>query len=508
MIILRACEDGDVLTAIRITLIFLDVVKSILTGVIIILGIKDFFPAIISGKEEGLADSIKMLVKRIIAALLVFFLPSILNGVLQAVDAKMYAYNECILKATPEEIKSAYYKKAKELVSIAYESLESQDSADANNYLSKIDDSGKRKELEKELSVIDGYITIYNEANGFNTKEQYSAVKAKASSISDGKVRAKILDALEKRKKVVEENEKKKEEFDKQQEERHEEERKEQERQQQQEQQQQQVNLSGSIVKQEESDTLKVTITKVGSYFVTQIWVKDAYNQLNKFDSPQYGAQLYRPGDLLGRAINTYGLGGKIVIGFNASGFYLKDTYDAASVNFYPAYNKTSVGTIVITNGKVVRNAYNKAYKTWFIAGVDRNNTFRIYNDIKTNDTTAKKAWADSVINDIRNTFTFASPLVMNGRASEYTTSMPSPGSSLNRQAMCQIDSNNFALITGSNLSRNDLINIMLKLKCQTGTNFDGGGSIALLYKGKNSNNIQTIIGNGRALTEVGYFTE
>jgi len=48
----------------------------------------------------------------------------------------------------------------------------------------------------------------------------------------------------------------------------------------------------------------------------------------------------------------------------------------------------------------------------------------------------------------------------------------------------------------------------MLKLNCQTGTNLDGGGSIALLYKSKSTNNIETIIGGGRALTEVGYFTE
>ena len=52
------------------------------------------------------------------------------------------------------------------------------------------------------------------------------------------------------------------------------------------------------------------------------------------------------------------------------------------------------------------------------------------------------------------------------------------------------------------------LIDIMLSLGCHTGTNFDGGGSIALLYKDKNSQSIETIVGNKRALTEVGYFTE
>lgn len=85
---------------------------------------------------------------------------------------------------------------------------------------------------------------------------------------------------------------------------------------------------------------------------------------------------------------------------------------------------------------------------------------------------------------------------------------MPSATSKLNRQAICQVNANNFILITGSNLNRDDLINIMLDLKCQTGTNLDGGGSIALLFKDKNSNEIETVIGNQRALTEVGYFIE
>ncbi len=96
----------------------------------------------------------------------------------------------------------------------------------------------------------------------------------------------------------------------------------------------------------------------------------------------------------------------------------------------------------------------------------------------------------------------------MNGVASDLSKSMPAPESKLNRQAMCQIDTNNFLLITGSNLSRGDLINIMLENHCQTGTNFDGGGSIALLYKSANTTGIEAIVGNGRALSEVGYFTE
>ena len=264
----------------------------------------------------------------------------------------------------------------------------------------------------------------------------------------------------------------------------------------------------GSLVKQEETETLKVAIYKKSGYYITKIWVKDPYMQLNKYDSPSYGSALYKPGYLLQQAANQNNLSNKLIVGFNASGFYLKGTYDVASVNAYPAYDRTSVGTLVITNGRVVRNAYSHAVKTWYIAGVDSSGQMRIYEDAKSNDANAKKAWSESVIGQIRNTFTFASPLVENGQASSNTTSMPSPSSGVNRQAMCQIDQNNFLLITGASLSRNDLITIMLQNNCKTGTNFDGGGSIALLYKSKNSQTIETIIGNRRALTEVGYFTE
>lgn len=271
-------------------------------------------------------------------------------------------------------------------------------------------------------------------------------------------------------------------------------------------------STSENIIKQSETNTLKIYITKKSSYYITRIWAYDPYSQLNKFDSPEYGKNLYRPKALLEKARDKYSLNNKLIVGFNASGFYLKDTYDASSVSKYSKYNKTSVGTLVITNGKVVRNAYNKAFKTWFVTGIDKDNNLRIFKDLagtSASQIEEKKKWSQSVIDSgIRNTFTFAAPLIVDGKQSTTATSMPSTSSRVNRQAICQVNNNNFVLITGSNLNRSDLILIMKNLNCKTGTNLDGGGSIALLYKNKNSNGIETIIGNGRNLTEVGYFTE
>ncbi len=267
-----------------------------------------------------------------------------------------------------------------------------------------------------------------------------------------------------------------------------------------------------NVVKKGETETLKVYIIKKGSYYITRIWAQDPYHQLNKFDSPEYGKKLYRPKTLLNKAKTKYNLQNKLILGFNASAFYLRGVYDAYEVSKYSKYDKTSVGTLVITDGKVIRNAYNKAYKTRYIVGVDPNNKLRIFTDAKGTSSAQikkKKEWAQSVIDSgIRNTFTHASPLIQNGKKSNITTNMPSPSTRKNRQAICQIDDNNFALITGGNLNRSDLQNIMLNLKCQTGSNLDGGGSIALFFQANGSNTISTIKGNGRDLTEVAYFTE
>lgn len=269
-------------------------------------------------------------------------------------------------------------------------------------------------------------------------------------------------------------------------------------------------NSNEKIVYHANTDTLKAYIVDKSSYYMTYIWVKDAYTQLNKSASPEYGEKLYYPRELVNKANTKNNLYGKVMIAFNASGFYLKGSYDAASVDAYSAYNKTSVGTIVINNGVLVRNAYKYAVKTWYTIGVNKDNKLLVFEDLKTNNVSEKQAWAQRVISSgIRNTFTFAAPLIQNGKRTNITTSMPGGFDDVKGlQLICQINENNFLLFTSRDETRNKAITEFLRLGCQTAMNLDGGGSIALLYKDKNSNEIIRIIGGNRDLPEVGYFSE
>ena len=379
-----------------------------------------------------------------VAAAILIFMIPVFVRVVAIIAGNDREYEQCLKDISKETIELAYQNVAEALVKQAEESLEESDVNSAEYYLINIKDEGLKAAFQERLN----------------------------------KVREKIEEA--KKPKYAEPIK---------------------------------PDSSERIWKQEETDTLKIYITDHNTYYITRAWMVDPYNQINKQDANPYGKTLKHPSEILKTAISENHLENKLVVGMNASGFYLKNVYDAASVSRYPAYDKTSVGTLVITNGQVVRNAYTKAFKTWFIYGIDKNGNLQIFRDLKAStqaEINEKKEWADSVINSgIRNTFTFASPLIENGEASNETTSMPAASyGSPKRQAFCQIDSNNYAFIVGKAQSRQDLINIMRGLNCHTGVNLDGGGSIALLYKGASSDKIQTVIGNGRQLTEVLYLTE
>ena len=270
-----------------------------------------------------------------------------------------------------------------------------------------------------------------------------------------------------------------------------------------------------NVVYKGESETLKFYIINKSGYYLTRIWAMDPYSQLNKAASPEYGVKMYTPKNLLDKEVVNNNLQDKLVIGFNTSGFYLKDTYDASSVSKYPAYDKTSVGTIVINNGQVIRNSYDKAYKQWYIMGITKDNKMTLFEDNKAStqaEIVSKQQWAQTVLDSgIRNTFTFAGPVILNGRrVSSFSSSMPYNGNNddIGLQLMCQIDDNNFALFTASKAKRNTAISVFESIGCQTATNFDGGGSIAILYKEKHGTEFQKVIGGARQMPEVGYFTE
>jgi len=103
-----------------------------------------------------------------------------------------------------------------------------------------------------------------------------------------------------------------------------------------------------------------------------------------------------------------------------------------------------------------------------------------------------------------KNTFAFRLGAIVNNY--QVTTS---DGSSAVRQMFCQIDKNNFIMLTiySSSSIRNGAI-ILKNLGCRIGVNLDGGSSTGLVFKPVGATTVSGISGGGRKIADVLYVTD
>lgn len=268
-----------------------------------------------------------------------------------------------------------------------------------------------------------------------------------------------------------------------------------------------------NIIKSDSSDSLKVSIEKTSGYYLTRVWVRDPYNQTQKGVIANWGSQLERPFNIIQREISNKNLQNKIVVAINASGFYLAGSWEPNSSSYNSQYNKTTEGPLVITNGQVVRNWYydsaiDKA-RNHALYAISPSGNLEVYpNFNKLSENERKNLFTKIINSNYKNSWVFRPVIMQNGQI----VSSDILGTFLNgggkRQVVCQINRNNFAIISStSNYNINGLRTILSNLKCQTAVNMDGGGSVALLYKSKNGA-LESITGGSRAIADTLYFTE
>jgi len=116
-----------------------------------------------------------------------------------------------------------------------------------------------------------------------------------------------------------------------------------------------------------------------------------------------------------------------------------------------------------------------------------------------------KEIFQNALDGGINNTFAFNAVLVKDKRVQKVTNDYYAL-----RNGFCQLDENNFLSVVSDTRrwNKDDFAKFMGSLGCVTAVNFDGGGSNALFYKEKNDITINTLTGNGRALSSVIYLTE
>ncbi len=493
--ILSICSDPKILEIMRIVNLVINVIRIAVPIILIFVLMIKLMGAITKSDDDGLQKVMKTAPKNIIAAALIFLVPMIVRIVVH-ITAPDSEYEKCITVTSVSEINASYEKRMEELVSKAEETLNINDYNAAYNYLKYIKDEDKRQGYEERLEKVKEKINNSSDDKPDNPCsngdcEMYPV----ASPLEDGK-----------------------------------------------------------IVFDRDTETLKVKIqqrstrvqTTSGSssknYYLTYIWVEDPYAQSSKAQSSNYPSKLQATKSMLQDEVSRESLQNKLVIATNASAYYNSSYSDCirswnrenqkqgkvvcgdgvASCFCYPArtsdasyseqYTNTQVGNLVITKGKVIRNwpsssAIDKTQKL-DLYGIDPKGNFKVFIDVNAgNDETRKAKYQEIIDSGIKDTITWYVPIILDNK----TVGWKNNKSTANITAFCQINRNNFVIFSArSAVNKHVVTDDFETLHCQNGVNFDGGGSVELLYKDRNGEVVRIFESSydDRENAEIFYFTE
>lgn len=147
--ILSICADADILSAMRIIKIIILAIRIAVPVLLIISTITSFMGAVTSG---DLSSPMKLVSKRLIAAVIIFLIPSIISLTIKIVDVNNDYYG-CIENATKEGVHDARVSAAKEYILNAKNTLNSGNYAIAKKAVEKVD-GADRTALEAELESV------------------------------------------------------------------------------------------------------------------------------------------------------------------------------------------------------------------------------------------------------------------------------------------------------------------------------------------------------------------
>jgi len=199
MNILSVCDNGDFLSVLKIVKTVITIIRIIVPIILILSLAINYMKAVKDSDAEALTKSNKRSIYKIIAAILVFLIPTFINLITKITDPNNNTYLSCLNMATDENISHAYATTAQYYVDIAYNSLNRSDYNIAFSFLRKIKNEIDRKPIEEQLSKINYYIEIKERIvalskNKKGNREEYKKIKEEIEAIEDENVRERLIE--------------------------------------------------------------------------------------------------------------------------------------------------------------------------------------------------------------------------------------------------------------------------------------------------------------------------
>ncbi|NLC48388.1 MAG: M23 family metallopeptidase [Tenericutes bacterium] len=182
MVILDICSNPEVLSVIKIVNLVILIIKISIPLILILIGMIDMTKAITEKSEDDIKKAQLGLVRKAIAAIIIFLMPSLINLIVKVADVNNN-YIACMNNATKEGIENAYISRASELVSKAEESKSYTDYAKAKAYISNINNTSTYNDYATRLEVvyqeIEAAMKENNNSGGNASNDNNTTVKGK-----------------------------------------------------------------------------------------------------------------------------------------------------------------------------------------------------------------------------------------------------------------------------------------------------------------------------------------
>ncbi len=191
--ILNVCENGDVLSVLRIVRLAINLVKIVVPILLIISLMLTYAGAITKNDKDILVTANKAAVKKGLAAVLIFLIPTFVGIIFSAIDKENKTYVSCINNATTENIEKAYQKYTESLIDGVKADLSEGNYLIAKQSLIKIKDPDKKEKYERELEEIKKYVDLKKK---IDKKDDYSSYRDEINAIEDETIRNSLLNSL------------------------------------------------------------------------------------------------------------------------------------------------------------------------------------------------------------------------------------------------------------------------------------------------------------------------
>ena len=169
---------------------------------------------------------------------------------------------------------------------------------------------------------------------------------------------------------------------------------------------------------------------------------------------------------------------GKAFVAFNASGFYVNGSWNPPN----PYYHNRSSCWFELTEGKLIRNRYDDYPTTGHaIIGIDKNNNLKLFKHFT--NTNYRQKLSNTIVKELelKNTFSFNPIMLYEG---EFNEAKKSDTKKAHRQIFCQVNSNNFIMLTTIHKKTTyEASKLLESLGCKTIMNLDGGGSTQMFQR-------------------------